>query len=217
MSDVFQKVKQALLELTTTSVCPRPVAGGVVVNKRVEVVLVYSTYAGQGWHFPKGGVDEGETLLDCAIREAQEEGGVTGKAVPTLNPFELDPGTGFFVEPLAWGSPRKGRATGKINQGTANLIREAVIRAGVCREGFDDLKYAIFDLFGRELSVRWQSVPTYFVLAFDKDFPNPDGESQKVRWASLEEVKMLVYPHSQAGRLLACPGFKQAVEEAASQ
>jgi len=40
------------------------------------------------WEFPKGGVDEGETLVDAALRELAEETGLAGEYVRVLPPFE---------------------------------------------------------------------------------------------------------------------------------
>jgi 8-oxo-dGTP pyrophosphatase MutT (NUDIX family) len=53
-------------------------------NERVEVALV-TTSTGKGWIVPKGSVDAGERPRDAAIREAQEEAGLSG--VVTRKPF----------------------------------------------------------------------------------------------------------------------------------
>lgn len=212
--ELIQKVHESLLELTKTQVHPRPVAGGIVVNAEAQVRLAYSSYAGQGWHFPKGGVDEGETLIECAIREAEEEGGVSGKAVPSLAPFHLGPGSSSFVEPLAWGSPRKNKKEGRINQSTADLIRSAVNHAGFGAGEYETVKYVLFDRFGEQIHVRWRSVPTYFVLAYVDASSNQDGESEKVRWATLDEAAALADLHGHARRLLADPELSQAIDAA---
>ncbi|MGL5357031.1 MAG: NUDIX hydrolase [Cetobacterium sp.] len=47
-------------------------AGGVIIHrKKKQVLLVQSR--GVFWGFPKGSVEEGETLLECAKREILEE------------------------------------------------------------------------------------------------------------------------------------------------
>jgi 8-oxo-dGTP pyrophosphatase MutT (NUDIX family) len=51
-------------------------AGGVVRNQRGEIALV--KHDGWFWGFPKGHVDEGETRLDAAKRETEEEAGLKG-------------------------------------------------------------------------------------------------------------------------------------------
>ena len=52
-------------------------AGGVVLNSRGEVALVMSgPTSGNFWGFPKGHVDEGESILAGARREVSEEIGI---------------------------------------------------------------------------------------------------------------------------------------------
>lgn len=49
-------------------------AGGVVTNKEGKVLFIYRN---EKWDLPKGKLDKGETLEECAIREVIEETGVT--------------------------------------------------------------------------------------------------------------------------------------------
>jgi len=48
-------------------------AGGVVFNRQKKVLFIYRSGI---WDLPKGKVDEGERVKDCAIREVEEETGV---------------------------------------------------------------------------------------------------------------------------------------------
>src|SRR5688572_17302149 len=50
-------------------------AGGIILNKNGEVVIV--NQAGSSWSFPKGHVEEGETILQAALREIYEECGLS--------------------------------------------------------------------------------------------------------------------------------------------
>ncbi len=45
-------------------------AGGVVKNKNDEILFIYRM---KKWDLPKGKLDKGETILECAKREVQEE------------------------------------------------------------------------------------------------------------------------------------------------
>ena len=63
-------------------------AGGVVVRgsgDRVEVLLVHRP-AYDDWTFPKGKADPGESDVDCAVREVEEETGLRcslGRELPS--------------------------------------------------------------------------------------------------------------------------------------
>lgn len=48
--------------------------GGVVLNESGEVLMIFRNSV---WDLPKGKWDEGETISECAIREVEEETGVT--------------------------------------------------------------------------------------------------------------------------------------------
>ena len=64
-------------------------AGGIIVNKN-KIVLVRQK---RGYSFPKGHVEEGETLLDCAYREIHEEAGFAE------DELELVRELGYFTRP----------------------------------------------------------------------------------------------------------------------
>ncbi len=48
-------------------------AGGMVFNEEQELLMIFRRGF---WDLPKGKVDDGETLEDCAVREVQEETGL---------------------------------------------------------------------------------------------------------------------------------------------
>ena len=49
--------------------------GGLVLNDAGELLMIYRRGK---WGLPKGKLDEGETIEECAVREVEEETGVTG-------------------------------------------------------------------------------------------------------------------------------------------
>ncbi len=223
---------RARLQVMGRAPTPRPVAGGIVVNRGGQLLLVYSDYVGQGWHFPRGGLDEGETTLDGAIKETQEEGGVevVGLDVPIIN---LGPG-GTFDETLGFGSPRGhssvppnptcdyfgqviavhgGAPPGDVmSQAAFDLLRRAALDAGLAEAEFMARRYELFDAL-HEVRVLWQQQPVYHVLAFRWRAPERlNGESQRIRWWSFDELAAAIAEgrepiHRAVGRLL--PGVRE--------
>ena len=58
-------------------------AGGIVFNSENQVLLTQHSQ-NKHWGFPKGWLDEGETVKEAAIREVREEGGVEAKIIREL-------------------------------------------------------------------------------------------------------------------------------------
>ncbi len=54
-------------------------AGGVVFNKDGKVLIL--KHKNINWVFPKGHIDPGETKIDAAIREVEEESGIVAELV----------------------------------------------------------------------------------------------------------------------------------------
>lgn len=52
----------------------RKSAGGIVFNNEGKLLLV--SQRGDSWSLPKGHVNEGETVLEAAVREIREESGI---------------------------------------------------------------------------------------------------------------------------------------------
>lgn len=49
-------------------------AGGMVLNQKGELLMMFRRGM---WDMPKGKLDEGETIKECALREVSEETGLT--------------------------------------------------------------------------------------------------------------------------------------------
>ncbi|MEP6465115.1 MAG: NUDIX domain-containing protein [Parafilimonas sp.] len=48
-------------------------AGGLIVNDKHELLMIFRRGK---WDLPKGKLDEGESIKDCALREVKEETGL---------------------------------------------------------------------------------------------------------------------------------------------
>jgi ADP-ribose pyrophosphatase YjhB (NUDIX family) len=59
-------------------------AGGIVINEDGEILLMYRR---SKWDLPKGHLDKGETLEQCAIREVGEETGL--KSLKIVRPIGI--------------------------------------------------------------------------------------------------------------------------------
>ena len=69
--------------------------GAVIFNPRGQVLLLERANVPGAWQFPQGGLDEGETPVEGARREAEEETGIPASALrlkgryPGLLAYEL--------------------------------------------------------------------------------------------------------------------------------
>ena len=216
---------------STSTPARRMVGGGVVVDARGRVLVCYSEFAYQGWHFPKGGLDEGETTLQGAIREVEEEsGGVRAKAYTGNVVFELQPGR-VYREPIGFGSsradPPKHRTSERISHGAADLLLEGAREARIDPDELHRHRYEIFDaLVQRSIKVAWVTVPTYHLLVFEGGQARPTFESKFVEWHTPAEVRNLRAPdkpHAKpriggaARTLLERPDFDELVEKAKAE
>lgn len=93
VSQIFQnKLKGISLFCENLSACWRQfqsnfksqkTAGGKVINANNEVLFIYRF---NKWDLPKGKLDKGESITACAVREVEEECGVTNLQI--IKPLE---------------------------------------------------------------------------------------------------------------------------------
>ncbi|MGB3005859.1 MAG: NUDIX hydrolase [Chitinophagaceae bacterium] len=77
-------------------------AGGFVTNEKKEILLIFRRGK---WDMPKGKLDKGETLEECAIREVEEETGLQN--VKLTSPLAITyhtyhEGTRFILKESHW-------------------------------------------------------------------------------------------------------------------
>lgn len=76
--------------------------GGLVLNEKNEILLIYRRGK---WDLPKGKLDKGETLEECAVREVEEETGL--KNVTLISPLIITyhtyhEGSRFILKESHW-------------------------------------------------------------------------------------------------------------------
>ena len=77
-------------------------AGGVIQNEKKEILLIYRRGK---WDLPKGKLDAGETLEECAVREVAEETGL--QQIKLISPFTITyhtyhEGSRFILKESHW-------------------------------------------------------------------------------------------------------------------
>lgn len=94
----FEELKKAFFKKFTFI----QAAGGIVQNETGELLLIFRRGK---WDLPKGKLDKGESLEDCAVREVEEETGL--KQVKLAEPLLITyhtyhEGTKFILKESHW-------------------------------------------------------------------------------------------------------------------
>jgi ADP-ribose pyrophosphatase YjhB (NUDIX family) len=88
------EMSERINEITGTMRCIKA-GGGLVLNELGEVLMIFRNGV---WDLPKGKWDDGETISECALREVQEETGITNIQ---LGPF-LAITRHFYADHQGW-------------------------------------------------------------------------------------------------------------------
>lgn len=70
---IYHPNHEEILKKFSKKIAIEVAAGGVVTNKKGKVLFIYRN---DKWDLPKGKLDKGETIEECALREVEEETGV---------------------------------------------------------------------------------------------------------------------------------------------
>jgi 8-oxo-dGTP pyrophosphatase MutT (NUDIX family) len=94
----FEELKKAFFKKFTLV----QAAGGLVLNEKKEILLIFRRGK---WDLPKGKLDKGEKLEDCAIREVEEETGL--KNIELISPLTTTyhtyhEGTKYILKESHW-------------------------------------------------------------------------------------------------------------------
>ncbi len=72
---LYHPDEKEILKKLKTKIPVNKAGGGLVYNKKGEILFIFRNGK---WDLPKGGTEKGEEIEDTAIREVEEETGVTG-------------------------------------------------------------------------------------------------------------------------------------------
>jgi 8-oxo-dGTP pyrophosphatase MutT (NUDIX family) len=79
-----------------------PAGGGLVVNEHKEILMIFRRGF---WDLPKGKLDKGETIEECAVREVKEETGLQNinlKKYLTTTYHSYNQGTHHYLKESHW-------------------------------------------------------------------------------------------------------------------
>ena len=111
-------------------------AGGVVINDEGRVLLI--RHRNGTWVFPKGHVEPGESKVDTAVREVEEEAGVQAVALDPRQTWQTE-----YVNPRREGR----RITWYLLRSDARraILREAIFPTGGFYDPDEALRMLAFD------------------------------------------------------------------------
>jgi len=107
-------------------------AGGLVLNAKKEILFIYRSHK---WDLPKGRIEKGETIEETAIREVEEECGISNLKLikPLLTTYHVYFQNGMKLKETFWfvmTSEYTGKLTPQLEEGITEVVfkKEAAIK-----------------------------------------------------------------------------------------
>jgi 8-oxo-dGTP pyrophosphatase MutT (NUDIX family) len=105
-------------------------AGGLVLNEKKEILIIFRR---SKWDLPKGKLDKGETLEECAVREVEEETGLT--KIKLISPLTISyhtyhEGTKFILKESHWYNMQVSGKQKLIPQTTEDILELKWVKPG---------------------------------------------------------------------------------------
>lgn len=85
----------------TNNLTTIPAAGGLVTNKEKEILFIFRNNT---WDLPKGWIEKGESIENAAIREVEEECGISNLTLikPLLTTYHIYNQNGLNLKKTYW-------------------------------------------------------------------------------------------------------------------
>lgn len=128
-------------------------AGGLVRNEKDEVLMIFRRGK---WDLPKGKLDKGETLEECALREVEEETGVkninlTGPLLVTYHTYHE--GTRFILKESHWFSMETKSNQALVPQAEEEIHEIKWVKNGELKQYFKNTFPSVIDVLQTGLPV----------------------------------------------------------------
>lgn len=128
-------------------------AGGLVRNEKDEVLMIFRRGK---WDLPKGKLDKGETLEECAVREVEEETGLkniqlTGPLLVTHHTYHE--GTRFILKESHWFSMETKSDQALVPQAEEDIYEIKWVKNGELKQYFKNTFPSVVDVLQTGLPV----------------------------------------------------------------
>jgi 8-oxo-dGTP pyrophosphatase MutT (NUDIX family) len=120
--------------------------GGLVMNTNNDVLLIYRRGK---WDLPKGKLDKGETLEDCAVREVMEETGLKKLALesPLLITYHTyHEGTKFVLKESHWYTMKVNEDQKLVPQTEEDIVEIKWVKPGDLKNYYKDTFPSVVDV-----------------------------------------------------------------------